>query len=239
MLRQLMPNARIARLDRDITRRRGVLRSTLFSFAERKLDILVGTQMLAKGHDFPAVTLVGVVAADAGLSFPDFRSAERTFQLMIQVAGRAGRGSVPGRVVIQSYHPENYALDFARQQDYLGFYRKEIDYRRLMGYPPFRNLIQILVSDPDRAKAMRKAETIANALKAHFGKLDATSRPHVLGPAIAPMEKLRGSYRVQILVKSRAGANAAVLLRDCFENLERNRLSLAKVHIDVDPLSLL
>jgi primosomal protein N' (replication factor Y) (superfamily II helicase) len=239
MLKQLLPKARIARLDRDVTRRRGVLRSTLFSFAERKLDILVGTQMLAKGHDFPDVTMVGVVAADAGLSFPDFRSAERTFQLMIQVAGRAGRGAAPGRVVIQSYHPDNYALHYAQKQDYFGFYQKEIDFRKLMGYPPFRNLIQIMVSDPDAAKAMRTADTIAGMLKLHIAGQEAGSRPHVLGPAAAPMEKLRGNYRVQILVKSHSGANAVSLLRDCFEDLERNKNSLAKVHVDVDPLSLL
>jgi primosomal protein N' (replication factor Y) (superfamily II helicase) len=239
ILKQLLPGARIARLDRDVTRRRGVLRSTLFSFADRKLDILVGTQMLAKGHDFPDVTMVGVVAADAGLSFPDFRAAERTFQLMIQVAGRAGRGAAPGRVVIQSYHPDNYALHYAQKQDYLGFYQKEIDFRKLMGYPPFRNLIQIMVSDPDAAKAMRTADKIAETFKLHIAKQEAGSRPHVLGPAAAPMEKLRGNYRVQILVKSHSGTNAVSLLRECFEDLDRNKNSLAKAHVDVDPLSLL
>ena len=239
MLQSLFPKARIARLDRDVTRRRGVLRSTLFSFAERKLDILVGTQMLAKGHDFPDVTLVGVVAADAGLSFPDFRSAERTFQLLTQVAGRSGRGSAPGQVIIQSFHPENYALQYAQKQDYGGFYRQEIDFRRMMGYPPFRNLIQILISDPDAAKATRTAEKIAGTLKLHIAKMESDSRPRVLGPAAAPMEKLRGQYRVQILVKSDLACDAAALLQDCFADLERHRVSVAKVHVDVDPLSLL
>jgi primosomal protein N' (replication factor Y) (superfamily II helicase) len=239
MLKELFPKARIARLDRDVTRRRGVLRSTLYSFAARTLDILVGTQMLAKGHDFPDVTMVGVVAADAGLSFPDFRSAERTFHLMIQVAGRAGRGSAPGQVIIQSYHPDNYALHYAQKQDYLGFYEKEIDFRKLMGYPPFRNLIQILVSDPDAAKAMRTATAIAETLKLQSARIPSDARPHVLGPAPAPMEKLRGSYRVQILVKSHSGTNATALLRDCFEALESSKHSSAKVHVDIDPLSLI
>ena len=156
ILRTLLPKARIARLDRDTARRRGTLRSVLFGFAERELDILVGTQILAKGHDFPDVTMVGVLAADAGLSFPDFRSAERTFQLLTQVAGRAGRGNAPGRVVIQSFYPDNYAMHFAQKQDYRGFFEKEIEYRKLMGYPPFRSLIQIVVSDPDDSKAMRE-----------------------------------------------------------------------------------
>jgi primosomal protein N' (replication factor Y) (superfamily II helicase) len=239
ILRTLLPESRIARLDRDSTRRRGVLRSTLFAFAEHKLDLLVGTQMLAKGHDFPSVTLVGVVAADSGLSFPDFRSAERTFQLLTQVAGRAGRGAAPGRVVIQSYHPENYALQFARMQDYPGFYEKEIEFRRLMGYPPFRRLIQILVSDPDQGKATQTADKIAEAMRRQASKVDGRERPHVLGPAAAPIEKLRGNYRIQILIKLPPEAAGLEILQDCFADLERAKISSAKVHVDIDPLSLL
>jgi primosomal protein N' (replication factor Y) len=239
LLKKLLPTARIARLDRDATRRRGVLRSILFQFAERKLDLLVGTQMLAKGHDFPDVTLVGVVAADSGLAFPDFRSAERTFQLLTQVAGRAGRGASPGRVVIQSYYPENYALQFSQQQDYQGFYEREIEFRKLMGYPPFRGLIQILVSDPQRTKALLTAEKIAEVLRAHAAKLEGHTRPHILGPAAAPIEKLRGNFRLQVLVKMPPGAGGISVLQECFEDLERRKISSAKVHVDVDPLSLL
>lgn len=238
ILRTLLPKARIARLDRDTVRRRGTLRSVLFGFAERELDILVGTQILAKGHDFPDVTMVGVVAADGGLSFPDFRSAERTFQLLTQVAGRAGRGTAPGNVVIQSFYPEHYAMHFAQKQDYRGFFDKEIEYRKLMGYPPFCNLIQIVVNDPDSARAGRDAERIAGALKAHFVKIEARSRPHILGPATAPLEKLRGSFRMQILIKARAGEDIMPFLQDCFANLDRQRIS-SKVNVDVDPLSLL
>lgn len=239
LLRSILPGARIARLDRDSTRRRGVLRSTLFSFAEHKLDLLVGTQMLAKGHDFPDVTLVGVVAADSGLSFPDFRSAERTFQLLTQVAGRAGRGTSPGRVVIQSYHPDNYALQYAQHQDYQGFYAKEIDFRRLMGYPPFRSLIQILVTDPEHAKASQTAEKIAATLKQHAARIEGPSRPHILGPAAAPLEKLRGNFRMQVLIKLQPGAGGVSMLQECFDALEHQKISSAKVHVDVDPLSLL
>ncbi len=239
LIRSLLPKARIARLDRDAARRRGVLRSVLFSFAERELDILVGTQMLAKGHDFPDVTMVGVVAADSGLSFPDFRAAERTFQLLIQVAGRAGRGAAPGSVVIQSFYPDHYALQFAQKQDYEGFYRKEIDFRKMMGYPPFRSLIQILISDPDQAKAAGSAEKIAEALKARVRSIADAARPVVLGPASAPLEKLRGSYRMQILIKSKPDFSAIPVLQDCFAELGRRKISAAKVHIDVDPLSLL
>ena len=239
LLRTALPAARIARLDRDSTRHRGVLRSTLFSFAERKLDLLVGTQILAKGHDFPDVTLVGVVAADSGLAFPDFRSAERTFQLLTQVAGRAGRGTTPGRVLIQSYHPENYALQFAQEQNYRGFYDREIEFRKLMGYPPFRSLIQILISDPDRDKAARTADQIAAVLKQHASRIEGRLRPHVLGPASAPLEKLRGNYRIQVLVKLQPGSGGVSILQKCFEELGKRKLSSAKVHVDVDPLSLL
>ena len=238
ILRALLPKARIARLDRDTARRRGTLRSVLFGFAERELDILVGTQILAKGHDFPDVTMVGVLAADAGLSFPDFRSAERTFQLLTQVAGRAGRGAAPGRVVIQSYYPDNYALHFAQKQDYGGFFEKEIEYRKLMGYPPFRSLIQIVVSDPDHPKALRDAEKIAGALKMRFEEIEAKSRPHILGPAAAPLEKLRGNFRMQILIKVRSGEDIIPALQECFADLDHRTIP-SRVSVDVDPLSLL
>ncbi len=239
ILRQLLPAARIARLDRDVARKRGALRSALYDFANRKLDLLVGTQILAKGHDFPDVTLVGVVAADSGLSFPDFRAAERTFQLLTQVAGRAGRGTLPGRVVFQSFYPNNYALLFAARQDYRGFYEQEIEFRRLMGYPPFMKLVQVVVSDSDADKAVRQAEKIAGILREQMSKLDDNTRPRLLGPAPAPLEKLRGKYRMQILLKWPPESNPASFLLDCFSDLSRRRISSAKVHIDVDPLSLL
>jgi primosomal protein N' (replication factor Y) len=226
-------------MDRDTTRRKGALRKILLEFADAKLDILVGTQMIAKGHDFPNVTLVGVVGADAGLSFPDFRSAERTFQLLTQVAGRAGRGTIPGRVVIQSFYPDHYALQFARRQDYDGFYRREIDYRKLMGYPPVRSLIQILITDADLLKAMRTGEKIAAALKSATADLRGDSRPRILGPATAPLEKLRGRYRVQLLIKSKPGTDGLLALHDAFALVAESHLSLKNVHVDVDPLALL
>ncbi len=238
MLKSLLPSARIARLDRDSTRRRGALRSALLDFEAHRLDILVGTQMLAKGHDFPDVTLVGVVSADAGLSFPDFRSAERTFQLLIQVAGRAGRGVSPGKVVIQSYHPDNYAMQCAQKQNFGEFYRKEIDFRRLMGYPPFQNLTQILISDPNGANALQTAERIAETLKRRAARIEGNARPRILGPAPAPLEKLRGNYRMQVLMKTPPESSAVEVMRDCFEELAHRKIS-SKVHVDVDPLSLL
>jgi primosomal protein N' (replication factor Y) (superfamily II helicase) len=239
ILRAMFPKARVARVDRDTTRRRGAMRKILLEFSEGKLDMLVGTQMIAKGHDFPNVTLVGVVGADAGLAFPDFRAAERAFQLLTQVAGRAGRGKTPGRVIVQSYQPDHYALQYAAKQDYAGFYRHEIEFRRLLGYPPFRNLVQILVSDSDQAKAFRIGEKVASALKQGNQRMEGAAGLHILGPAAAPLEKLRGKYRVQILLKLERKEDAAKALQEAFARLAAHKVPLKEVRVDVDPLSLL
>lgn len=239
ILRRMLPQARLARVDRDTTRKRGALRKTLFDFAARKLDILAGTQILAKGHDFPDVTLVGVVSADAGLAFPDFRSAERTFQLLTQVAGRAGRGKTPGRVVIQSFYPDHYALRFARKQDYCGFYDHEIEFRKLLGYPPYRDLVQILVSAGDAEKGLHTGLKVAEEIKLSVQRRGARSRVHILGPAAAPLEKLRGQFRYQILIKSSPGEDVGSILQEAFDSLGRRKVALKNIHVDVDPLSLL
>ncbi len=239
VLRSMFPKARIGRLDRDTTRRRGSLRRILLEFADGRLDILVGTQMLAKGHDFPNVTLVGVVSADAGLSFPDFRSAERTFQLLTQVAGRAGRGEAAGKVVIQSFYPEHYALKFARKQDYIGFFQDEIEYRRLLGYPPYARLIQIVIAETNSAKALALGQKISSTLKTHCRRHGLYGKIRILGPAAAPLEKLRGKYRYQILIKSGPDDDPVQLLRGAYEELGARRVSLKNASIDVDPLSLM
>ncbi|MFH1574027.1 MAG: primosomal protein N', partial [Acidobacteriota bacterium] len=237
ILRGRFPTARIARVDRDTTRRRGALKKILVDFSERRLDILVGTQILAKGHDFPDVTLVGVVAADAGLSFPDFRAAERTFQLLTQVAGRAGRGHIPGRVVIQAYYPDHYALAFARRQDYFGFYAREIEFRKLLGYPPFCDLVQIIVSGPADKKARTTADRLAAELRTICREQGSGAR--TLGPSPAPLEKIRGAYRFQILIKSAPGTDRTGILREAFQRLAKRKLALKSVQVDVDPLSLM
>ncbi|MBZ5496846.1 MAG: primosomal protein N' [Acidobacteriia bacterium] len=239
ILRNMFPGARLARVDRDTTRRRGALRKLLFDFAAHKLDMLVGTQILAKGHDFPDVTLVGVVSADAGLSFPDFRSAERTFQLLTQVSGRAGRGQVAGRVVIQSFYPDHYALQFARRQDYCEFHRREIEFRRLLGYPPFRRLVQILISAGTAEKGLRIGEKVAEEVKSTAIRHGAKSRVQVLGPAAAPLERLRGRYRFQVLLKAEPGEHLSSILQEAFTNLGKRKVPLKSIHVDVDPLSLL
>jgi primosomal protein N' (replication factor Y) len=234
-LQELFPDRKIARVDRDSTRRRGTLEHLLMEFAAGEIDLLVGTQMLAKGHDFPNVTLVGVVSVDLGLSLPDFRSAERTFQLLTQVAGRAGRGELPGRVIIQTYHPEHYALVNARAQDYDGFYRHEIEFRRTMQYPPFSALINVLVRDKDYERAMKTAAQLGSELR-DAGR---DSSVRVLGPAPAPLARLKGEHRFQILIKARRRKSAREALDQAMERCMALGHNPRSISIEVDPVSLM
>ncbi|MDQ3474522.1 MAG: primosomal protein N', partial [Acidobacteriota bacterium] len=200
MLSKLFPTLRIARIDRDTASRRGAFEKSIFDFSAGKIDMLVGTQMLAKGHDFPNVTLVGVVSVDAGLALPDFRAAERTFQLITQVAGRAGRGERPGRVLIQTYHPNHYALRHASAQDYSGFYREENRHRENHGYPPFVSLASLLL----HGAALGKVRVDALELRKELDLANQERSCRILGPAPAPLARLKGEHRIQLLVKSRS-----------------------------------
>ena len=234
-LQAMFPGKRVARLDRDTTRKRGSFEHTLMEFAAGEIDLLVGTQMIAKGHDFPKVTLVGVVSVDVGLSLPDFRSAERTFQLLTQVAGRAGRGDRPGKVIIQSYHPEHYSIVAARGQDYDAFYRREIGFRRNLHYPPFTGLINLLIHDKDRERAASAASDVARLLREA-----AQDKPlRVLGPAPAPLARLRGEYRFQILIKTTNRKRAREALDYAMDRLGDVSVSSRMVQVEVDPVSLM
>lgn len=234
-LGEMFPDRSIARVDRDSTRKRGSLEHTLMEFAGGTIDMLVGTQMLAKGHDFHNVTLVGVISVDVGLSIPDFRAAERTFQLLTQVAGRAGRGNLPGRVIIQTYHPEHYSLVCARGQDYDEFYRREIEFRRSMHYPPFMALINILVHDKDFDKANLAATDLARELKLCIK--DASLR--VLGPAPAPIARLKGEHRFQMLIKARSRRGAREALDIAMNRVIAFGHNPRSISIEVDPVSLM
>jgi len=203
------PHARVARLDRDVAQRRGGTERVLRALRAGELDVLVGTQMVAKGHDFPGVLLVGVVAADVGLHLPDFRAAERTFQLLTQVAGRAGRGSVPGRVVIQTFVPDHYALRPVRDHDYERFYAEELAQRRALGYPPFTALAHVAVSareEPDAAAAAEALAAVARACGARaahaVAPAGAEAGLELLGPAPAPLPRLRDRHRYQLLLRA-------------------------------------
>ncbi len=228
-LARIFPQATIARMDTDATRTRGSHAKILEDFREHKIDFLVGTQMVAKGLDFPRVTLVGVISADTALNLPDFRSAERTFQLLTQVAGRAGRGNLPGRVIVQTYAPYHEAIQAARLHDYQAFYRKEIEVRRQLRLPPFTRLVQLIIRSPKEGKAFEYAQQIADGCRK-----DLPSEVETLGPSPAVIHRLRRQYRWQVLLK----APTLDSLQDPLGTLVREHhpprgCALA---IDVDPL---
>ena len=235
MLQAKFPELRIARLDRDTTSRRKLFEKAILEFGAGELDMLVGTQMLAKGHDFPNVTLVGVVSVDAGLSLPDFRSAERTFQLITQVAGRAGRGRRAGRVLIQTYHPNHYALRHACAQDYAGFYAEEIRYRKSLGYPPFVALASLLAHGEDFTQVMHTASLIRQALdEANTGR-----DCRILGPAPAPLARLKGEHRIQLLLKSRSRPRLREVIDLALANAAAHGADLQTVNLEIDPVNLM
>ncbi|MGB7759662.1 MAG: primosomal protein N' [Bryobacteraceae bacterium] len=232
-LHRAFPAARIARLDRDTVTGKRQYETILDGFREGSFDILVGTQMIAKGHDIPNVTLVGVVSADVGLGMPDFRAAERTFQLLTQVAGRAGRGNLPGIVLIQTINPDHYAVRMAAAQNYGAFYEKELEFRRAMRYPPFTAMANLLVRADKKELALRMSAELGMLLTPPPEKL------RVMGPAEAPVPRLKAEYRYQLLIKSasRVALNALLQKVRIFA-IERKWPATALV-IDVDPLSLL
>lgn len=227
-VKQLFPFVKLARLDRDVDQPRKTYEKVYRSFAARELDVLVGTQVIAKGFDFPGVTLVGIVDADISLHLPDFRAAERTFQLITQVAGRTGRGDQGGKVLVQTHHPEHYALQAAQQHDYLGFYEQELQHRQTLNYPPFCKLVHVLVRARKEDVAQSAADELADALIKTSPQVD------VLGPALAPHGRLRSQYRYQIVLKGSAEA-----LLPALDFLRAKRLSKAFLSVDVDPMDLL
>jgi primosomal protein N' (replication factor Y) (superfamily II helicase) len=233
-LRKEFPGARIARLDRDTARTKRQYQETLGAFAGGALDILVGTQMLAKGHDFQRVTLVGVVSADSSLSLPDFRAAERTFQLLTQVAGRAGRGELPGRVLIQTFYPEHYAVQDAVRQDYASFFEREMHFRRLMAYPPFTSLANVIVRDTSLEKAIGWSRQLSEYFSPHDGK-----GARILGPATAPLARLKKEHRFQFLLKSPKRSVLTKLLSGAVDYCDAKEIPQTAVLVDMDPLSLL
>ncbi|MBM3786060.1 MAG: primosomal protein N' [Acidobacteria bacterium] len=232
-LHQALPKARIARMDRDTVTTKRHFETILHGFRDGNYDILVGTQMIAKGHDIPNVTLVGIVSADIGLGLPDFRAAERTFQLLTQAAGRAGRGLIPGQVILQTSNPEHYAVRLAALQDYPAFYEKEIHFRRAMRYPPFAALANVLVRDEMQEEALRKASELETLLKPEPKEM------RVMGPAPAPVPRLKNEFRYQLLLKS----TDRKLLNETLHRIRRaaveKKWGATSLVIDVDPVSLL
>jgi len=232
-LHRAFPTARIARLDRDTVTGKRQYETILNEFREGNYDILVGTQMIAKGHDIPNVTLVGVVSADIGLGMPDFRAAERTFQLLTQVAGRAGRGNVPGIVLIQTINPDHYAIRMAAAQDYAAFYQKELNFRRMMHYPPFSAMANVLVRAEKKELAMRMSSELGLLLNPPPEKLK------IMGPAEAPVPRLKNEYRYQFLVKAASRKVLNELLQSIRAFALEHKWGATALVIDVDPLTLM
>ena len=233
-LKHEFPEARIGRIDRDTMRHIRDYVRILGGFRSGEIDILVGTQMIAKGHDFPNVTLVGVVGADAPLALPDFRAAERTFQLLTQVAGRSGRGDRPGEVVIQSYFPDHYTFQLAVTQRFEDFYARESRYRKAMFYPPFAALAGITVTDRDGMRAANTAREVGEFLDSLR-----SSSIRILGPAPAPLERIKRLHRQQLLIKSSSRSTLHHVLARLQQYIEERKIGPTRVTIDVDPVSLL
>ena len=238
-LRRLLPQARVARLDRDTAPHSGRALKVLDTFAAGELDLLVGTQMITKGHHFPQVTLVGVIAADLSLFFPEYHAGERTFQLLSQVAGRAGRGAAKGTVIIQTYQPDHYVFQTVQAHDYQGFVARELESRRQLGYPPFTRLALVRLSGPEEDSVAREARRLAGALEARrTGDQELRARVRILGPAPAGLTRLKARYRWQILIKSCGRPPLLRLiqhLRRIWTPTSRSRLSLS---LDIDPSTL-
>ncbi len=234
LLHGMFPQARIGRLDRDTVRGQEDFERTLAALNRGELDILVGTQMIAKGHDIHGVTLVGVVGADMSLGFPDFRAAERTFQLLTQVAGRAGRGTTPGKVVLQTYFPDHYAVQYAAAHDFAGFYDKELRFRSWMHYPPYSALANVLVRSDKMDDALRWS--------GELGKWFEKTRHEgvrVLGPAAAPIVRLKRDYRYHFVLKSPSREKLNGLLRAMLAYAAQKKIPRTQVIVDVDALWLM
>lgn len=247
-LAKLFPGIRVIRMDVDTTTEKGSHEKLLKQFRDKKGDVLLGTQMVAKGLDFPDVTLVGVITADSALNLPDFRAAEKTFQLLTQVAGRAGRHQLPGEVVIQSYTPEHYSIIHASSHDYLSFVKDELKHRKALHYPPYCRLILVTLSHEQLPLLVRMAENFAATIKSEsdrrgwFGSLDRfdASALDILGPVASPIPRLKNRYRFQCMIKWRGTMDAVTLVRSVAEKLQDSaRDSKLQISIDVDPQMLM
>lgn len=234
-LGKLLPHARVIRMDVDTTRRKGAHEALLKKFEDGQADILLGTQMIAKGLDFPRVTLVGVLTADTMLHLPDFRSSERTFQLLTQVSGRAGRHELPGEVVIQTYTPEHYSIQLASEQDYDGFFMREMFLRKQNDYPPYYYIALLTISHEDVMKTVEAAEKITAFIKRQVGP-----ETVVFGPSASPMSRINNRYRYQCLIKYKREPNLSTILKKLNETYGRNATqSGLQLSIDVNPFIMM
>ena len=240
-LYNLFPSVKLLRMDMDTTSRKGAHHRILDAFQKEKYDILLGTQMVAKGLDYPDVTLVGVIAADTALNLPDYRSSEKTFQLITQVAGRAGRGSKPGRVVVQSYQPEHYALQYASEHDYIGFFHKEIKLRQQFGYPPFSHIIRVLVTGEQENTLILFTKSMIEWLKKRINGDKLLKRGLLdLGVYPAPIERIKNKYRWHVLIRIRTNDMHKHAYHRMSQELINEFYSESfSIALDFNPLSLI
>jgi primosomal protein N' (replication factor Y) len=243
LTKRMFPMARVARMDVDTTTRKGSHEFILNNMKNGNIDILIGTQMVAKGLDFQNVTLVGIIAADTSLNLPDFRSSERTFQLITQVAGRAGRGDFEGKVIVQTYSPEHFSIQSAKEHDYLAFYDKEIALRKEFNYPPFINIISIIMYGEDKIKIEKKIKEVYNLIIKEISNRGLRNlSKDVIGPYPAPLEKIKNNYRFQILIKSKdeyMDELKNIIKWVCILNRDGIDLKGIKFNIDINPNSIL
>jgi primosomal protein N' (replication factor Y) (superfamily II helicase) len=229
-IKKLFPEARVQRMDSDTTAVKGSQETILQALGHKEIDVLVGTQMITKGHDFPLITLVGVIAADTSLNLPDFRAGEKTFQQLTQVAGRGGRGETPGRVLIQTFNPQHYALKYVKDHDYKSFYAEEIAFRQALNYPPFSRIINFRLSATKKDILLEYARHAAEAAKKL--NIQYANIVEIIGPAESPLAKIKGRYRWQMLLKS---TKSNILHKFAQELLSKIEKSTVKITVDVDP----
>jgi len=239
-IKKKLPQIPVGRMDRDTMTRSSLYQKILGQMRRGELNLLIGTQMITKGHDLPRVTLVGVLAADLSLNIPDFRAGERTFQLLTQVAGRSGRGSLPGKVIIQTYNPQHYSIQMAQTQDFAPFYQQEAEFRKAMDYPPFSRLVNLRIEGNTESRVKRHAEDLGKIAirllkdKRYSGQIEA------LGPASAPLSRLKGKHRCQMLLKGKNWNLLHEFTERILEKMEKDHpLSGVKLTVDVDPVNML
>lgn len=233
-LHKVFPEARVLRMDIDTTRQKGAHERILASFGRGEADILLGTQMIAKGLDFPNITLVGVMSADTTLNLPDFRAAERTFQLLTQVSGRAGRHELPGQVVIQTYTPEHYAIELAKAQDYEPFYAREMKMRHRFSYPPYFFVVLVQISHEDAMKASDYAQQAMRFIQANL-----SPQVGLIGPTPASISRIQNRYRYQCLIKYKIEPNLTEALKQLIRMYRTDWIKDGvQLSVDLDPSSI-
>ncbi len=239
-VKTFFPEARVSRMDRDTTHRKGSLVRILQGLKKQSIDVLVGTQMIAKGHDFPGITLVGIICADSGLNFPDFRACEKTYQILSQVSGRAGRGDRPGKIILQTYNPDHFSITAAQKHDFNSFYDQEIRFRSRLGYPPFTRMARLQIFGPDATKTAEHAAKIADICQQLKTGNPFFHNIRMLGPIEAPVPKIANKYRWHFLLKSRQVKPLHKMLKKLFfDNASQIRSGSCKVISDIDPLVMM